>query len=443
MNRIILLGNGFDLVNDFESSYNNFLRHLRDETIKDLEINGTGNRYNNGIVDLKSIGNPIKEINHFNAIQILFRGNNFGNDIFEARICNKFLQRLIKKQRIQNWVDIEQEYYELLINIFLQKEGFITIDELNEDLTFITNKLIEFLKIKESKFTEKLNALDPMDSDFNKLQNITQNLLDDINVFHLAPKVINQYFTMIGEELLLNTESITETNNKFEFKAKYKEDLSAELNEYCLNNGIEQARLKDVNKVLDRYEKSTSQLNELVSISPENILVVNFNYTNTLKLIIDWLITMEKISTDRTKNIRILNIHGKLKSRDSIIFGFGDETDSQYSSIENSKKDDYMLNFKSINYLNSFGYRSLLEFLETENYQVYTVGLSFGQSDKTLLNTIFEHDNCVSIKPFYRKIDNDNDNYSKLAMAISRNFRSKAKLRERVVSKVLCKSIIE
>ena len=56
---------------------------------------------------------------------------------------------------------------------------------------------------------------------------------------------------------------------------------------------------------------------------------------------------------------------------------------------------------KSIKYLESDKYRRMLSFIESDTYQIYIMGHSCGNSDRTLLNTLFEHKNCVSIKPFY------------------------------------------
>ncbi|MDR2888026.1 MAG: hypothetical protein LBV26_08540, partial [Bacteroidales bacterium] len=74
-------------------------------------------------------------------------------------------------------------------------------------------------------------------------------------------------------------------------------------------------------------------------------------------------------------------------------------------------------------------------------------GHSCGNSDRTLLNTIFEHKNCISVKPFYRQWkDKDTDeiknNYMNIYKNISRNFNDKKALRDIVVNKEYCKPLI-
>lgn len=99
-------------------------------------------------------------------------------------------------------------------------------------------------------------------------------------------------------------------------------------------------------------------------------------------------------------------------------------------------------NVKSIRYLETDSYKKLLEILTSDLYQVCVLGHSCGVSDRTLLNTIFEHDNCDSIKFFYHKIDKDNDNYSDVIRNIYRNFNDKVKMRDRVVNKKYCEPLL-
>lgn len=106
----------------------------------------------------------------------------------------------------------------------------------------------------------------------------------------------------------------------------------------------------------------------------------------------------------------------------------------------------YLTNIKSIRYLETDNYRQLLRFIDSAPYQIYTMGHSCGNSDRTLLNTLFEHDNCVSIKPyFYEWIEKDGsrtDNYIEIIQNISRNFNSMQKMRDRVVNKSYCQPLV-
>lgn len=86
-------------------------------------------------------------------------------------------------------------------------------------------------------------------------------------------------------------------------------------------------------------------------------------------------------------------------------------------------------------------YRKLLVFIEYAPYQIYIMGHSCGTSDRTMLNTLFEHRNCVSIKPFYYEKYDGSDNYLEIVQNISRNCTNMKLMRDRVVNKQYCTSL--
>ena len=65
---------------------------------------------------------------------------------------------------------------------------------------------------------------------------------------------------------------------------------------------------------------------------------------------------------------------------------------------QNMNDNECMRHIKSTRYLESDNYRKMLEFIESDTFQVIILGHSCGNSDRTLLNTLFEHRNCVSVK---------------------------------------------
>ena len=83
-----------------------------------------------------------------------------------------------------------------------------------------------------------------------------------------------------------------------------------------------------------------------------------------------------------------------------MIFGYGDEFEDRYKRLQNVGDNECLTNIKTIRYQESDNYRQVLSFIESAAYQVCIMGHSCGNSDRTLLNTIFEHRNCISIKPY-------------------------------------------
>jgi len=169
----------------------------------------------------------------------------------------------------------------------------------------------------------------------------------------------------------------------------------------------------------------------------DNILFLVFNYTNTIDEYISYF------KNQIPQNINSIQIHGELKNPNNpIIFGYGDELDEEYVKMENTNNNYYLENIKSIKYLQTPNYKKLLNFIESYAFNVYIMGHSCGMSDRTLLNTIFESDNCKSIKIFYHKREDGTDDHNEKIMNISRNFKDKMSMRSKVIDKTNCEPLI-
>ena len=169
---------------------------------------------------------------------------------------------------------------------------------------------------------------------------------------------------------------------------------------------------------------------------PCRVLLLNFNYTPIA--IAYLLIQIENLKYGTDLKAEMIFIHGDITKPKTLIFGYGDELDDAYPSILRNENQEYLKYIKSIKYLETDNYRKLLEFIESDKYQIYIMGHSCGNSDRTLLNTLFEHKNCVSIKPYYYKKEDGSDNYMDIAQNICRNFTDMKLFRERVVCKTNC-----
>ena len=116
--------------------------------------------------------------------------------------------------------------------------------------------------------------------------------------------------------------------------------------------------------------------------------------------------------------------------------------DDDYKTIEKLQDNEFLENIKSINYHKTRNYRRLLDFIHSGLFQVYVMGHSCGNSDRTLLNTLFEHENCASVKVFYHQTGEEKDDYSNLIRNISRNFNDKARMRDTVVNWERCLPLV-
>lgn len=306
-------------------------------------------------------------------------------------------ERIHKSIETKGWVDIENDYYELLKEYVQDNVSEAQIDDLNiqlHDLQTLLVKYLESIKISDTLLNN----------------NIRQKIYAPIKI---------QDISIEGQQALKeHVEYGLNLDNK---------SLDAKFRQYsaCYVSGfVDDYRKKYGNKMLKEDELPQELL------LPNNIMLLNFNYTHTAQLYL-------KDGSIFTVN----QIHGDLNNPSSVIFGYGDELDSDYKKIVNKNDNRFLANVKSIKYLESDNYRKVLSFIESEPYQVIVMGHSCGNSDRTLLNTLFEHKNCVSIKPYFHQIDKEHDDYIKIVQNISRNFTDMKLMRDRVVNKTYCESL--
>ena len=433
MNRIILIGNGFDLAHGLPTSYKDFIqgywifqrRRLLEDTSDPTD----------GLCCIK-IDNPddIKKLEHFSWIldnsmfrfqrgwqqqQQIEEYNNFFNSL-PLKYESRFFEAINQSIELRNWVDIESEYYAWLKNIFKQDKCEYTDPvQLNEELDLIKGYLTGYLK-------------------FVFQNQIKPELIKDCIRTTIYEPFKTRDISNEGKEAFLQF-----VDERWE-KAENKENT-----ERCIFSRKYGYSFRDMESDIEYYKKVTNNLlsNHITNVEttptdipdyyllPDQILFLNFNYTRTADLYIT-----------KDSDFKINHIHGELDNdRNPIIFGYGDEMDEDYKTISNLNDNSYLTNIKSIRYLETDNYRRLLRFIDSAPYQIYIMGHSCGNSDRTLLNTLFEHKNCVSIKPYYYEWIDDNrvraDNYIELVQNISRNFNDMQKMRDRVVNKSYCQPL--
>ncbi|MGM5631040.1 AbiH family protein [Apibacter raozihei] len=411
MNRIILIGNGFDLAHGMKTSYGNFMDWFWNIKLSGIVYEGPNSQYEDEDIKITQIPlnwNPNSKFD--NAISTL--STNFPSLEYK----NRFLKHITEKQYIQNWVDIENEYYKLLKDIMSEKEKYYSISELNSDFEKIKNELENYLNEVQEKFDINQNL--------ELIRSIEQKIYSDFKLNDFIEKIVS-------ENIKNETNKIQHFISEF---GRRNESLADIIIRMFNLPQISTLLLKDINniesaiRILLKFEETNKPFN--LMIEDENILFLNFNYIHT-----------EGLYAENPN--QIIHIHGSLdtSSNNPIIFGFGDELDEEYKKIETLNNNEYLENIKSIKYLETDNYKRLLEFVNSDEYQIFIFGHSCGNSDRTLLNTLFEHENCISIKPFYHLKENGTDNYSDIVRNISRNFNNKAIMRDKVVNKTFCEPL--
>lgn len=348
MNRLVIIGNGFDLAHGLKTSYADFInwyweqwgnrlrchaKKTESDGLCSFTLKGSSHWYLVWSSNYYTRENPSTQWDAHDIVRLAKEDRS----LCEFKYLSRFLERIDQNIETKGWVDIENEYYRLLVN---EEERLCPYHILNSNLDFLRKKLIEYLRGVEKTEIE---------------------MFADIN-----DKI---YRPIEKKELSINYSNYS------------KDDLSL-----------------------------------------SHIMLLNFNYTKTPEIY---------LKNDTTINY----IHGKLDNPHSVIFGYGDEIDEDYKHLKRLNDNEPLRQMKSIRYLEADNYRRMLEFIQAGPFQVCIMGHSCGLSDRTLLNSIFEHPNCVSVKPYYYIKDNGEDNYMELAINISRNFTDMKLMRDRVVNK--------
>lgn len=412
MNRIVLIGNGFDLAHGLPTRYEDFinwywaqcgkqLRSASGKVVQDTFCSFTLKE------NVRLAGWSLIWAYHYHIHPTRYSHKELAeiakkkNAICEFKVHSVFFSRICTAIESKGWVDIEREYYDLLREVvFKPDSGECSLFKLNEDLRYAQELLTRYL-------SEVTNV------SINCDDRIRKYVYEDIRKDDICISQLSKYYEYV-DYLIKHSEDKYQT-----LLCRYNMEIP---NRHCLTEGIK--RLRQYSKPEDIKDTYLSDL-----ILPENIMFLNFNYTEVANKY-----GLEKVST-------MIHIHGKLNSPESMIFGYGDELDDGYKNLLKTSNNECLKNIKSIRYLESSNYRKLLEYIESAPYQVYIMGHSCGNSDRTLLNTLFEHPNCVSIKPYYYQKEDGSDNYMEIVQNISRNFTDMKMMRDRVVNKTFCEPL--
>lgn len=410
MNRLILIGNGFDLAHGLKTKYSDFIEWYWREW--NIRLKGSFNRIEKDVLcsfELKDsvkmsgwyytwefqLGLPILFDKEYDVLTIAKQNRELCDYVIKSPLFEKICYQVETK----NWVDIEDVYYYFLKSSDNPKQ-------INEDLEFLKNKLVDYLKSLQEA------TVNPI---------IKKQIFSPISKEEIAVESKSQWDEMMKERL--NYDDIKWKNLIDGYYTDYESLRSAESSiEHFKNEFVTDIRSGTFDDVMESICPAFRL--------PDNIMLLNFNYTNTADM---YLPKADKFTVN--------HIHGTLRNPESVIFGYGDERDDEYEVLMKKDDNEYLQHIKSFRYLEASNYRNMLSFIESAPYQVCIMGHSCGLSDRTLLATLFEHPNCVSIKPYYHKKCDGTDNYRKLVQNIARNFSDPRLMRDRVVRKDRCEPL--
>ena len=261
MNRIVLIGNGFDLAHGMKTSYKQFIDNYWEKCIKEVLELDINIDYENEEIIVKQRGYyEINATDYKEFSETLKRQN------VKLIFKNKFFEIITEKSNIQNWVDIENEYYALLKNSRIA--GNYSITQLNSDFNKVRTRLVEYLKEIETNFNN----------------NLGQEYLNTKRT--IGYKIYHPFKLKDFSESSLNQKAELEYNS-------IKKDLEALAEEQITMDEISE----DKRRLIQRIDKKKPffEIKKLLQsesaysyfdLIPDQTIFLNFNYTFTDKILV-------------------------------------------------------------------------------------------------------------------------------------------------------------
>ena len=416
MNRIIIVGNGFDLAHGLKTKYEDFINWYWDKWGQRLRSCGVKS-ISDGLCsfvlkdEVGLAGWYLVWSYHYRILPFKLTNRQLidlvitDDDVCDFKMHSVFLNEICKSIETKGWVDIEADYYRMLVECKGDKEE---VERLNKDFAVIQDLLVEYLdEIQKQKINEELVC--------EEIKNAIQG---PVLKRDMAVSSIGEWWGFVEERLKAEDTELTMILAPY-VDAQYMHIVRKDIQDFANKNyeriivhGEEPLRLPDYFLV------------------PDRVMLLNFNYTKTADLYLP-----------KSTGFICNHIHGNLLVPETVIFGYGDESDDEYKTLQKFNDNEYLRHIKTNRYLETPNYRDLLSFIDSAPFQVCIMGHSCGLSDKTLLNTVFEHKNCVSIKPYYYVNEQGKDNYLDIVQNISRNFTNPQLMRDRVVNKTYCEEL--
>ena len=384
INRLIIIGNGFDLAHGMKTRYKDFVTWYVKQRISKHIGNRSSKETKDELMSIiqqkDSVEMLLRYYEELTPKQNLDKVKQYG---YEVKL-SPFFDKIIEEIENKNWVDIECEYNKYLCDLVKQLElsdGEVSkkkvskeIDELNGEMKFIKEKLKEYLKGQDGRVDENCIRIDK--------EPLRREILDKM----MMPLS--------------------------------KQEIAVES--------------------LEQWDCFVKEKYSTIELRPDEILILNFNYTSLAAAYHTRITDNPKYKTN--KGTAYLNqIHGSLYGKEEIIFGYGNTQDENFPKLK--QNDKFLENIKPMRYRTSFLYPHVLKFIGDAPFQVCIMGHSCGESDRTLLRDIFQHKKCISIKPYYWEYSKDKNNYQEIYNNIFRCFDDEMSIGTKIVCKEYCEPL--
>ena len=191
MNNLVIIGNGFDLAHNMETSYNHFIEYLVESHIKSMMFN-----------DLLDFDGDFQSFEDFKD-QKCPDFKTSGNGTFHTYIKLKLIKIIIEHVSSKKWSDIEAIYFKLLNATKLFTQFSDNPKGLNKQFSIIKDYLIDYLEIQEknvhviNSYKNLFSLIDSKETAIlnfnytNTLKNIYSNEIKESKIIHIHGELSN------------------------------------------------------------------------------------------------------------------------------------------------------------------------------------------------------------------------------------------------------------
>jgi hypothetical protein len=337
-NQLVIIGNGFDLSHGINSKYEHFILNYLYKCLREL------NKYEN------------------------LKTDKYNCSLFYNEYSNELIHLKTK-----SWTDVQsqnehyntekREWYQWFENN--ETENF---QELFEQLE--SQGILKFPKNKISLIKEILNS--KIVTGWVDLEVLYFDLLLKIkNSSHYSVESFDKQWSLLKKEFIQYLKLTLEQYYSCSFVSDNLEEFK---NQYVFKY------------IFDGYIYGDENTKPVF----EKYYYLNFNYTDLIEKKYRW------------KNNQI---HGSLESNvnfSDFLFGYGNTKNKDYNSLKDERNKEYSKNLKDNYYSNKNNRIELFDWIKDSKYEIKIIGHSCGESDRTILNRLLSHNNCLSIKIYSR-----------------------------------------
>lgn len=273
MNRLVLIGNGFDIAHGLETRYSDFIKWFWEKQINEFidAFNDNSDLWENdfirvtksSILYIKNKDSVLKNIKNYNEFITFLNQKNI-----KLLLLNRFLHKINSEYINKEWVDIEIEYYKEIKRVFNQNPIGIPykIENLNRDFEFIKKELSIYLNDVENKF------------DINKKlelkEKIHSKMYAPIFLRDLRSKVKNEIINIEYEKYIDYLKRIKNNDtNKLIMPDYFLDRINLSLRG-------DDSKIKFSKLLLPNDNDFINNEYNLIDLTPDNTMLLNFNYTS-------------------------------------------------------------------------------------------------------------------------------------------------------------------